>query len=167
MGQLRLPSGEVVEVGWLAADLPFLTRTLRFLFRPESDVMRRDLGLEPGEIGILAVIAQNPGISQNGLASSVVLKKSAVTKVVQALEKRGLVKRTRSETDRRSNELSLTAEGEAMCQRMRAMSADLHDVWFDGVPEADRAAFFDVMFRLVGRLAERGGELPRGGVDDD
>ena len=88
-------------------------------------------------------------------------------KVVQALEKRGLVRRTRSETDRRSNELSLTDEGAAVCRRMRAMSAELHDGWFDGIPEADRAAFFEVMFRLVGRLAERGGELPRGGVDDD
>ncbi|MBF9030951.1 MarR family transcriptional regulator [Rhodobacterales bacterium HKCCE3408] len=163
-GPLRIGAGEMVELGWLARDLPFLTRTLRFLLRADSDEMRHELGLEPGEIGILAMIGHNPGISQNGLAGSLVLKKSAVTKIVQALEKRGLIERTRSETDRRWNELNLTKDGEAMAEQMRVAAIRRHDDWFDGIPEAERRIFFDVLFGIVEKLAVEGAE---GAADDD
>ncbi|MBF9033725.1 MarR family transcriptional regulator [Rhodobacterales bacterium HKCCE2091] len=166
LGRLRIGTGEVVEIGWLSRDLPFLSRTIRFLLRGESNVMRHELGLEPGEIGVLAVIAHNPGISQNALATAVVLKKSAVTKVVQLLERRGLIERRRSTTDRRSNELCLTRAGEEMTERMHRMSADLHADWFADIPAAERDMFFSVLFRLVAGLAERGPGVPGSGDDD-
>ncbi|MBF9042259.1 MarR family transcriptional regulator [Rhodobacterales bacterium HKCCE4037] len=161
---LDFGTGTAVNLGWLARDLPFLTRTLRFLLRPDSDSMRQELGLDPGEIGVLAIVGQNEGISQNGLADSLVLKKSAVTKIVQAIEKRGLIERRRSESDRRSNELFLTVKGKAVTDRMQAATAALQDIWFEGIPAAERAVFFKVLFGIVEGLVERGVE---GGPDED
>lgn len=162
--QFRLKSGAVIHAGWLRRDLPFLTRSLRFLLRADSDSLRADSGLEAGDIGVLAVVSLNPGITQNDLAASLVLKKSAVTRVVQRLEKRRLLTRRRSTTDRRANRLSLTAEGAQLAESLRRATQARHGGWFDGIDPADAEVFFAVLFRLVANIAER---RPEGAPDGD
>jgi DNA-binding MarR family transcriptional regulator len=144
-----------IHAGWLAQDLMFLSRSLRFLLRPHSEALRRAAGLEPGEIGILVVVALNPGLSQNELAASVVLRKSAVTKIVQALERRGLLLRARSSADGRAKSLRLTATGEAVVERLRRDSQAFQARWFAGIDPAEQDVFFSVLRRLVARLAEK------------
>ncbi len=68
----RPPKGD--DFGILSRDLPFMARTLQSLLRPEGHAIRQALDLEAGVIGVLSVIWLNPGISQNDLATSVVLK---------------------------------------------------------------------------------------------
>lgn len=162
--EFRLKTAARIRADWLGRDLMFLTRSLRYLLRPQGEALRRAAGLEAGEIGILAVVGLNPGISQNDLAAAVVLKKSAVTRIVQALEGRGLIERARSATDRRVNRLKLTATGERVIGGVRRATQGLQDAWFDGIPAAQRAAFFAVLVHLVERLAATADE---GGEDDD
>ncbi|MCA2011242.1 MarR family transcriptional regulator [Cereibacter sphaeroides] len=162
----RFKSGAVIRAGWLSQDLPFLSRSLRYLIRGQGDELRHDHDLESGDIGVLAVVASNPGVTQNDLAASLVLKKSAVTRVVQRLEKRGFLTRRRSPQDRRANLLTLTETGEAVSARLRAATQAKHDQWFETIAPEERAVFFDVLFRLVDHLAEtHSGDLPES--DDD
>ncbi|MCB1390854.1 MAG: winged helix-turn-helix transcriptional regulator [Rhodobacteraceae bacterium] len=163
----RFKSGAVVRAGWLATDLPFLTRSLRYLLRTQGDALRLEFGLENGDIGVLAVVASNPGVTQNDLAASLVLKKSAVTRVVQRLERRGLLSRRRSPLDRRANLLSLTGDGQAIARALKIATATRHDVWFAGIAPEERVLFFDVLFRLVDHLAETHDGEPEGPDDDD
>lgn len=162
--EFRLKNATRIRADWLRRDLLFLTRSLRYLLRPQGEALRRQAGLEAGEIGILAVVGLNPGISQNDLAAAVVLKKSAVTRIVQALEARGLIARARSASDRRVNRLTLTPTGESVIGGVRQATQALQDDWFDGIPAAQRAAFFGVLVQLVERLAASADE---GGEDDD
>ena len=150
----RFKSGAVIRAGWLASDLPFLTRSLRYLLRAQGEALRLEHQLESGDIGVLAVVSSNPGVTQNDLAASLVLKKSAVTRVVQRLEKRGFLTRRRSPQDRRANLLTLTESGEAISARVRAATMARHDQWFEAITPDERAVFFDVLFRLVDHLAE-------------
>ena len=161
----RFRSGAVVRAGWLAGDLPFLTRSLRYLLRAPSDDLRAEFGLDAGDVGVLAVVDTNPGVTQNDLAASLVLKKSAVTRVVQRLEKRGFLSRRRSTSDRRANRLTLTPEGAQLAGAVRAAMTARHADWFADIAPEDRAVFFDVLFRLVDHLAAT---VPPGeGGDDD
>lgn len=163
----RFKSGAVVRAGWLAQDLPFLTRSLRYLLRAEGESLRQEFGLENGDIGVLAVVAANPGVTQNDLAASLVLKKSAVTRVVQRLEERGLLSRRRSPQDRRANLLTLTEAGATLTEAVHRASAARHAGWFAGIGPTEQAQFLDVLFRLVDRLAEtHSGDLPDGAEDD-
>jgi DNA-binding MarR family transcriptional regulator len=50
-------------------------------------------------------------LSQNELASRLLLEKSTVSRLVASLEQHGWISRTRSQRDARQVELSLTAEG--------------------------------------------------------
>ena len=163
----RFKSGSVIRAGWLAEDLPFLTRSLRYLLRPQGGSLRHDFALEAGDIGVLAVLDANPGVTQNDLAASLVLKKSAVTRVVQRLETRGFLTRQRSAADRRANLLTLTPEGTRCARAVQAATRARHADWFTGITPHERAVFFDVLFRLVDRLAETHDDDLSEGRDDE
>ncbi len=163
MSKLKTQSGSEVELGPLAHDLMFMIRNMQTLLRPEAQAVRGALNLEPGVIGVLSIVWLNPDISQNDLAASLVLKKSAVTKLVKSLEADGLLTRRKVSADRRRNALTLTSDGHALISEMRGLTDALHDRLFDGVAEDDRAAFFRVMFGLFSRLESqgKGGDQPK------
>jgi|SRR4051812_44309184 DNA-binding MarR family transcriptional regulator len=75
-------------------------------------------GLRTGAFSALALIAANPGCSQNQLAQGLGMDKSAVVAIVDELEARGLATRVRQTEDRRRHALKLTAKGKALMQRM-------------------------------------------------
>lgn len=63
------------------------------------------------EFTVLVAIAENPGIRQGVLADVLKIKWPNMTKLVRALEERGLIERHVPKTDRRSVHLRVTAAG--------------------------------------------------------
>ena len=59
--------------------------------------------LKPGRFAAMTVIANNPGITQAELGRAIARDKSSVTPLIQELDRRGLVERQRSPTDRRQH----------------------------------------------------------------
>ena len=80
-------------------------------------------GLRAGAFSAMALISANPGCSQNELARGLGMDKSAVVAVLDQLEARELVTRTRRAGDRRRHAVALTPEGEALMHRMRVAVA--------------------------------------------
>jgi DNA-binding MarR family transcriptional regulator len=78
-----------------------------------QDFAREMAGLDvtPGQVGVLQVIAANPGLSQTALGQAIGIDRSTVVAVIDRLEARGLVVRAVSATDRRSHALRLSPEG--------------------------------------------------------
>ncbi|HVY05995.1 MAG TPA: MarR family transcriptional regulator [Burkholderiales bacterium] len=74
-------------------------------------------GISPGLFGILVVIGENPGLTQQALANAAHLDRSTVVTVIDKLEDRGLVERRAA--DRRSNGLFLAAKGTALLQDLK------------------------------------------------
>jgi DNA-binding MarR family transcriptional regulator len=68
----------------------------------------------PGQFGVLELVGANPGLSQNQLAGAIKLDRSTLVSTLNRLERRELVERRVSATDRRSNTLWLTKEGKAL-----------------------------------------------------
>jgi DNA-binding MarR family transcriptional regulator len=81
------------------------------------------LGLTPRDAGVLRLLVQNPGISQRALADRLGAVPSRVVVLIDALEERGLVSRTRSETDRRNYQLHLTQQGQAVMRDLRGVAS--------------------------------------------
>ncbi|MGH1330050.1 MAG: MarR family winged helix-turn-helix transcriptional regulator [Paracoccaceae bacterium] len=152
MTKLTTPAGTEIKLGPLSQDLLFLTRNLHALLRPEATDLREKLDLESGVIGVLSIIWMNPGMSQNDLAASVALKKSAVTKLVTSLEGRGLILRQKVSADRRMNALNLTEEGHLLITQIRDLTKIMHAKIFADIPENERDVFFSVLGRLVNSL---------------
>jgi DNA-binding MarR family transcriptional regulator len=79
-----------------------------------QDFARAMAGLDvtPGQVGVLQVIAANPGLSQIALGRAIGIDRSTVVAVIDRLERRGLVVRALSPNDRRSHALRLSPAGE-------------------------------------------------------
>lgn len=74
------------------------------------------LQLRPVEFTILALIQEHPGLTPARLASLLAVTAPNITAWMIKLEGRGLVERRASATDRRTQLLHLTTEGERLCR---------------------------------------------------
>ena len=88
-----------------------------------------------GEFTILRCIGLNPGLRQGVLADTLHVKWPSMTKLINALELRRLLKRVVPLNNRRSVELELTDEGEAMVAKytpkFRAAETDIFSMLND------------------------------------
>jgi DNA-binding MarR family transcriptional regulator len=73
--------------------------------------------ISPGLFGVLVVIGENPGLTQQALANAAHLDRSTVVTVIDKLEGRGLVERRAA--DRRSNGLFLADKGAALLRALK------------------------------------------------
>ncbi len=66
-----------------------------------------ELDLTPPHAGVLRIVGQNPGLSQQAVAERLGAAPSRVVKLVDELAAKGLIERHRSASDRRNYELSI------------------------------------------------------------
>ena len=102
-----------------------LARVLGFRLRRAQLVVYEDFQrdapvpqLAPGQLGILVIIDENPDKTQQQLCEGIGVDKSTFAISLDRLADRGLLRRVRSEDDRRRNSLRLTAKGKATLEAM-------------------------------------------------
>jgi DNA-binding MarR family transcriptional regulator len=109
----------------------------------------RDLDLRPGRFAVLALIGENPGISQTALGRASGRDKSSLTPALDDLAGRGLIRRRRVARDRRSYALSLTPKGERLLATLLTQ-ARAHDRRLDAIVGLrHKAEFIGVLRRIA------------------
>lgn len=151
-----------IELGYLAHDLSFMSRVLRAHIRSRNADFYAENEVVSGSVALLSLIGLNPGISQNDLASAVVLKKSAVTRIIHEMEEAGLVTRQKTRADRRFNALNLTGAGEARWRQLQAEMRRQQDRLLSPLNPDDRATLFDLLGRLIGHYGADTGDNTTG-----
>ena len=123
----RLPSKQPTQ-GSSPVSVERLTSLAGYLIRQAQLWVFQDfnetlapLDIHPAQYSILAVIRENPGLSQMALSQVLGIVRSGVVPLLDGLESRRLLKRTASASDRRSHALYLTAEGNALLNRADAL----------------------------------------------
>ncbi|NKB47926.1 MAG: MarR family transcriptional regulator [Alphaproteobacteria bacterium] len=71
-------------------------------------------GITPGWYGLMVIVANNEGLSQTRLARALGIDGSTMVAMIDRLEENGWIERQRSEVDRRSHALHLTAAGNGL-----------------------------------------------------
>lgn len=142
-----------ITLGHLETDLSFATRVLRSRMQARNAGIFREHGLAGGEVALVCLIGQNPGLSQKALAEAVVLRKSALTKHVNDMETAGLIERRKVGGDLRLNTLWLTAKGEALYDGVRTDMIALQDDFLSPLSRGERAILFELLWRLTDAMA--------------
>lgn len=127
-----------------------LRRTQVAIFRHFSRTVGAEMDITPGLLGMLQVIESNPGLAQSRLAEAMEVDRSAIVKVVDQLERRGLIAREPSPHDRRSHSLRLTDEGESALRRMKALMMRHEDEFTAVLTAQERQQLIEMLARLHG-----------------
>lgn len=71
------------------------------------------------QFSVLAVLEDNPEITQTELAEALAVERPRIVPIINALEERGLAKRTIREDDKRNRRLMLTPRGQALLKQLK------------------------------------------------
>ncbi|MEV6562765.1 MarR family winged helix-turn-helix transcriptional regulator [Nocardia sp. NPDC051756] len=108
-----------------------------------------EIGLTPPEVGILRMIAADPGRSQRSLAAALGVVPSRVVALIDPLDNKGLIERRRSATDRRNHELHLTPAAGKLLARLATVAVAHETELTAALSDAEYRQFADLLDRLV------------------
>ncbi|HEY2468469.1 MAG TPA: MarR family transcriptional regulator [Terracidiphilus sp.] len=107
------------------------------------------LDLLPQHAGILRMLAHTSGISQQDLALKLNMHASRLVGLVDTLEKRGLIERQSSASDRRVYALHLTEPGRQTLRQLGIIARAHDDATCEGLSQEERAHLFSLLERVA------------------
>lgn len=107
------------------------------------------LDLTPGQAGVLRLLGRQPGLNQRVLADRLGAVPSRVVALIDSLEERGLVARSRSTSDRRSYELRLTEQGARTLGRLRRIAEEHEAQLLEPLTDDEAAQLRELLTRLA------------------
>ena len=97
-----------------------------------------DSHTHPGQAMCLRMLSVNDGVSQRDLAGTLHVARPTITKMLQGMEKAGLVERRPDEADQRLTRVFLTEAGRAAEKQMGVAAAEYVNATIATLPEDDR-----------------------------
>jgi DNA-binding MarR family transcriptional regulator len=133
-------------------NIGFLVRDTHRQFRAH---LRERLMHEPHILSLwsyLWALFKEDGLAQNELARRVRLVGPSVVSAINQMERLGLARRVRSETDRRVVHVWLTPKGRALESVMKDIAAELSDFALADLSDEEIATFCTLFARVRARL---------------
>lgn len=109
---------------------------------------QNDLDITPEQFLLIDTLWNKGTMSQQKIADSIYKDKNSVTKLVDALEKKGLVVRIADDTDRRQNLIALTQKAEKMKDEAKEVGINCVQSVTEGIPDEDIITFLSVLKRM-------------------
>jgi DNA-binding MarR family transcriptional regulator len=138
----------------MSSNVAFLATDVGRLFRKRFNVAARQLGVTGAQWRMLAAIRRTPGINQGAIAAWLEVEAITAGRMVDRLEKAGLVERRDDPCDRRTWRLFLTEQAD---QHMNHLS-EFADVVFAealvGFSDAEHVTLLSLLDRVRANLSE-------------
>jgi len=128
-----------------AMELSTAGRKMRTVF----DALVRERGLTLSRARALLLLSRHPAMNQTELASALEIEKPTVVRLLDGLEKQGLIARSAVDGDRRAKQLTLTRAASEQVEELEAIGEHLRSTMLRGIDEADLAVAADVLRRLI------------------
>lgn len=116
-------NSRLLDLGPMKKNFSYLSRLARMVSTQSGGEFFTEFQFASGQMTMLSVIGTNEDITQNELASAMLMKKSQVTNLIADLVSRGLVSREAHGSDRRFNTLRLTPAGQKIWKRVKVQVA--------------------------------------------
>ena len=142
----------------MVSNIAFLATDVGRLFRKRFDFAARALGVTGAQWRMLAAIRRTPGINQAAVAAWLEVEAITAGRMVDRLERAGLVERRADPADRRTWHLYLTPRADHQMERL--------STYADGVFAEALAGFSDAEHGQLLALLERVRANLTAGIDD-
>jgi DNA-binding MarR family transcriptional regulator len=112
----------------------------------------RATGLNQSQVAALVHLERVDQLSQSDLARRLGLRKAAAGTLIEGLEGKGLVERSRGQDDRRVQLVSITEAGRRVVEDVDQMAEQLGNDYRQGISRDERAQFVTTLQRLRANL---------------
>lgn len=124
-----------------------LAECLQGFERFSGETIRR-CGLTPAQFDIVATLGNTAGMTYKELGDKTLITKGTLTGVIERLEAKGLVARTRSSEDKRSFSVCLTMQGDQLFAEVFPVVVEQGRQLFELYTTADFAALDEALGKL-------------------
>ena len=124
-----------------------------------SKLRRMDVPLTPEQFILIDLLWNQGSMSQQQLADQMQKDKNSVTKLVDALERKGFVVREQNRQDRRSNTLVLTEKAEGLKHGAKQKGISILDEMLVGISEEELRSFLLTLHKLNCNMNSAGNGL--------
>ena len=138
----------------------YLTRVVfrNFSRLLEKHTMQRNVSA--GQWRFLRQLWIRDGITQRELSERVGMREPTTVVALKGLEKDGLIRRERSETDRRKVYIHLTPHARELETLLAPLNAEVHAVATTGLTDEEVHTLSNLLRRVIANLAEEARTLP-------
>ena len=129
--------------------IPWIGKTAKHIDYYIADYMReRGIDLSKEQFIVMKYLSNENGLIQNDLAFITNRSKTALTRLIQTMEKKGLVFRKTSTKDLRINHVYLTDFGRETWERSQPHFQEVIDELQQGISEKDIRKVRDIMIKI-------------------
>lgn len=114
---------------------------------------QNNVGLTPEQFLLVDLLWNQGPMSQQKIADMMMKDKNSITKLVDALEKKGLVVRRKDTRDKRSNTLILTDKAEQMKLGAKEYGISMLDKVLEGISEEELKSFLETLGKLTDNMS--------------
>ena len=138
------------------SELAAANRKIRTLF----DERARELGLTLPRARLLMQLGKEDGPIQSDLAGLLDIEQPTLVRLLDALERKGMIERRPVEGDRRARRIFLTETARAQAQDILAFLTELRAGILQGISPQDLETALDVLRRTSRNIATRRSAAP-------
>ena len=120
----------------------------------------KPLGFAPYDAGVLRMLANSPGLSQQELAKALRMHASNLVSIVDEMEERGLLERKPSQTDRRLYALHLTGRGRETLAKIGEAAREHGRALLAALTEQERTELVRLLEAIAGEQGLAAGVHP-------
>jgi DNA-binding MarR family transcriptional regulator len=124
------------------------------LLRARSRAWQQPTPLTPAQYYLLRALSHEPGLGVGEMAAAAGCSSPTATRMLDGLERDGIVAREPSSEDRRRTIVSLTRKGKSVLARQRRHHDDKRQRLYEQLSPAERAQAEQLLRRLAEVIAE-------------
>lgn len=118
-----------------------------------ANLRKLDVPLTPEQFMLIDLLWNQGEMSQQELADQLQKDKNSVTKLVDAIERKGFVVRQQNLNDRRSNTLVLTEKANQLKPGAKQKGISILDQMLEGIREEELRSFLDTLKKLNANMS--------------
>lgn len=134
----------------LRNSVPYLMARVRGAMVAEVDTALAPFGLKAADYFVLLALANDISDTASGMCAFIDHDPGAMTRKIDSLEKKDLVRRTRDPADRRAIKLELTPEGKALYPKVLAASVGVVNRFLEGFTKTEVREMESMLKRMLG-----------------
>lgn len=132
----------------IPASIVFLATDVARLFRKRFDASAREFGVTGPQWRVLGTLRHKPGLTQALLAAELEVEAITAGRMIDRLQKAGLVERRPDPADRRAWQLYPTAAAEHLLDRLQRTAEVVIETALAGFTAADSQALAGLLTRV-------------------